>query len=550
MSRPTEADRRATLLVAGITAAGLLLRLSSFRSSLFGDELSSYYIVTGHSLGRVIHILNGHGVDTNPPLYFAVAWLVERLGASAEALRLASLLSGIAAIPMTYLLGRRTIGPRAGVVAAAVMAFSPYLIFYTTEARAYALLMGLTLASTLALLNALDSGRPGWWGAYALCSCAALYTHYTAWFVLAGQAGWALVTHRTAWRPLLLSNAVAVAGFLPWLPVLRKHLHSPGTKVIGLLQPFNTGAVRLNLSHWALGHPFLPLSEMPGPVAIALIAAGCGLGLAGAAISRASLGRGRNPSSRPSAGALVGVLALSLPVGLILYTLLRTSVWDERNLIASSPGLALALGAAAAGEGRIRLLAGCLVAVGFLIGGVAQLAANNQRPEYAAAAAFIERTGRLGDPVVELPGPTPGPLTELDAALAGAGEWANERRPVIRVGQASRDVAVTARPYAPLPAPSPRAIAREAVSLAHGGRLFVVSFGRPSLAAISQPGRLRPRVAFGPVFGSGVAGFLLSVGFESLPKFVDALPRSLRPTQVRRFHGFLGVSVYVFRRQR
>jgi uncharacterized membrane protein len=164
------------LVVGGIAIAGLLLRLPSFGNSLFGDEVGTYFIVTGHSLGRIVYILNRHGVDVNPPLYFWLARVSESLfGESERSLRLVSLTAGTAAIPLTYVLGRRTFGRGAGLVAATLVALSPYLIFYSTEARAYALMMGLLLGSTLALLSALEGRGRGWWVAYAALSCAAMY---------------------------------------------------------------------------------------------------------------------------------------------------------------------------------------------------------------------------------------------------------------------------------------------------------------------------------------------------------------------------------------
>ena len=171
---------RTALQLGAITALGLALRLASYGNSLFGDELSSYYIVTGHSMARVIHILHGHSVDLTPPLYYVLTWSAERLGESVQGLRIVSLLAGTAAIPFTFLLGRATVGERAGIVASALVALSPFLIFYSTEARAYALLMFLLLAVALSLVQATRTRRVRWWVAYSACSCAVLYTHYTS----------------------------------------------------------------------------------------------------------------------------------------------------------------------------------------------------------------------------------------------------------------------------------------------------------------------------------------------------------------------------------
>jgi hypothetical protein len=61
------------VLLAVVTIGGLLLRLKSFHDALFGDELSTYYIVTGHSLSRVLRLVESNQ-ETSPPLYWILAW--------------------------------------------------------------------------------------------------------------------------------------------------------------------------------------------------------------------------------------------------------------------------------------------------------------------------------------------------------------------------------------------------------------------------------------------------------------------------------------------
>ena len=55
------------------------LRLPALGDSLFGDELSSYFVVTGRSLAGTLHLLNGKAIELNPPLYFLLAWASEKL---------------------------------------------------------------------------------------------------------------------------------------------------------------------------------------------------------------------------------------------------------------------------------------------------------------------------------------------------------------------------------------------------------------------------------------------------------------------------------------
>ena len=75
-----------------------------------------------------------------------------------------------------------------------------------------------------------------------------MYTHYTAIFVLAGQALWALAAHPALWRRLALSTAGAAVAYLPWLPSYFDDADSPGSSLIAVLQPFSADAVRRTFS--------------------------------------------------------------------------------------------------------------------------------------------------------------------------------------------------------------------------------------------------------------------------------------------------------------
>src|SRR5919197_4519831 len=88
---------RADALVAGavvaLTLIGLAIRVANFGQSLLGDELSTYWIVHGHSLGHVLSSVRSND-EITPPLYFILGWASLKLGSSPEWLRLPSLVAG------------------------------------------------------------------------------------------------------------------------------------------------------------------------------------------------------------------------------------------------------------------------------------------------------------------------------------------------------------------------------------------------------------------------------------------------------------------------
>src|SRR5581483_764279 len=111
------------------TLAAFALRLSQLHQSLFGDEVLAYREIAGHSLAGTIHVVRG-GVESSPPLFFALAWLSAKLGDPTVWIRLPSLILSTLTIPVVYLLGRETVGRWAGAVGAAVLAVGPFSTYY------------------------------------------------------------------------------------------------------------------------------------------------------------------------------------------------------------------------------------------------------------------------------------------------------------------------------------------------------------------------------------------------------------------------------------
>jgi Dolichyl-phosphate-mannose-protein mannosyltransferase len=536
------------LLLGAITTVGILLRVPSFSDSLNGDELATYYVVTDHGFDRIIEIVRGDQ-EVTPPLYLLLAGLTQGIGDQMDSLRWVPLLSGIASIPLTYALGVQLVARRAALTAAAIMALSPFLIFYSTEARAYAPAMLFALGSTFALVRAARGGRRWWWALYAALSCAAMYTHYTVAFVLAGQAVWALVYHRDAWRWLIGSNIAAAIAWAPWLSSYQADQDSPGAQLIGILQPFGFDAFKTDVLHWAFGHPLTLLSvrEMPGNWAIGLIALGLAIAVAGIGWEMVRQGRVGLPGEGVS---LVFILALSTPVLAALYSAVSVSVFLPRNLISSSPGLALALGLIVT-RPRARAVwvsATAALVAGFAVAGARMLADDSDRADYKGVASFIADRGGGPLTTVDSPGLSPGPLSQLDVAFA-PGKAEPRDAAALRLGRPTRAAQLRASQpggpgqFAVLPIPSPASIARQAVRRANGRPIFLVNPGDFTFSEIR--GEL----------GSGSSPEARAHSFAApatdLGAFARALPRDYAVAATKVFPGLFGpgdVSVYVLKR--
>jgi hypothetical protein len=468
-------------MVAAITMVGAAVRLVILHDSLFADELSTYWIISGRGLGGVVSTVHTDA-EITPPLYFVLAWLTTRLDLTAEMLRAPSFLAGVAAIPLVYVLGLRTVGRAAALVASAITALGPFMIFYSTEARGYELMVVLVMLSTLTLLAGVDDGRGRWWVAYAASSCAAVYTHYTAVFALGAQLLWLLWAHPEARRAALLANLGATVGFLPWISGLIADLNSPTTKILGALQPFNLHTLRISLERWSLGYPIqvIPLRSLPGDIGLVLIALGVATAIAGVILNRDRLVVERPPRSpgdtpgRPRSSlarvnrrlALIVALALAAPAGVALVSAVGTDTLAARNLAVSWPAFALALATLLVSARQpLRIASVGLMVAGFGLGAGKMLESKYQRPDYAAAATFIDRHASARDVVIDAAIFSPGPLTGLDVAL-------DEPHQVFRVGSPQeRD-----HPFGLADAiPPPAEVTDRAVAAAGSGRLFIVT---------------------------------------------------------------------------
>ena len=118
-----------------VTFLGAGLRLFNIDESLWLDELHSAWSVSG-SLGEVA---SRAAQGNQPPLYYWVEWFViQFLGQSEFALRILSLITGIAMIPVSWVIVRRFSGSEVGALLTAILVcINPTFIFFSIEFRGY-----------------------------------------------------------------------------------------------------------------------------------------------------------------------------------------------------------------------------------------------------------------------------------------------------------------------------------------------------------------------------------------------------------------------------
>ena len=218
MGAPTR-TARVRLSVSPFAAAvgGVVLVAAVLRFATLGDQ--SLWYDEAQTLGWVHDSFGGmlDGVhspgEAEPPLYFVVAWAWTRVfGYDEVGLRSLSAVLGILTVPVAYLAAKTLFDRWAGLLAAALVAFSPVLVWYSQEGRAYALLVFLSATAFLFFVRSLDSGRGRDYAAWSIASGLALATHYFAIFLIAVEAIWLLVRAHEHRRAVLAVGGVALFG--------------------------------------------------------------------------------------------------------------------------------------------------------------------------------------------------------------------------------------------------------------------------------------------------------------------------------------------------
>jgi len=159
---------------------GILLGLMGYGGFLraYGTNLSLYdtEILTRERAGESALYILQHG---GAPIYDLLVKLSLYLGDSEVALRLPSILLGILTIAAAYGLLRHLHSRTAGLVAAAMVAFNPYLIHLGGYASRESYIVLCTLMAAWSLYGVLATRRWYAWFGYVVFSTLALAPNYT-----------------------------------------------------------------------------------------------------------------------------------------------------------------------------------------------------------------------------------------------------------------------------------------------------------------------------------------------------------------------------------
>lgn len=386
--------------VLALTLVAFLLRATHLDAqSLWRDEVDVISLA-GKPLPQLVRSLvqAGH----NGPLYYLLMHIWLGLAGDSEyALRYLSLCCGVLTLPLAYWVGRRLIGRQAAALAVTLVAVSPYLIWYSQDAKMYASLCALTLLAMGCQLEALATGRLGWWLGFVVAASLSLYVHVLAALMLPVYAvAWLLARpfNRSGWW-----RGAAALGLLT-LPYL----------------PLAIWQWPLVLNTYATGHPFYPLNQMlsllfnlyargvSGVGSWVVLAAFAFAVLSGLLPPRIAAPQGAEPPGQRLAPDRVTPrlflpIWLFLPIVLVYLVSLRAPVFEPRYLIFVAPAFYLLTGLGNIVLARLSWAAVSLalvVALPFSLLGVWTQASVPIKSDFRGAASYIMAQRRADAPII------------------------------------------------------------------------------------------------------------------------------------------------------
>jgi mannosyltransferase len=319
-----------------ISLMALSLRLYRLGfESIWLDEAQSV-LFSALSPGELYATLTG---DIHPPLYYFFMHFWSQLGEGEFWLRLPSVLSGTASVPLLYLIGHKLFGRRVGLTAALLLALNPLHVYYSQEMRSFTCGVFLMLAALVLLLRAVDKPDLKNLAGFAGATVLTAYTHYLPVLPIMCAMGAALIDlginrgkegRATMWR-IIYAGAVSAALFFPWLPTMLKQISGGGGSWVEMI----SGDLSLKQLVKVL-YEFLcgKVKPQAAGTVVAVV-------IGGGSLAAFLPWGGRDEKRRGAELYLVALFVLPVLISIILS--LSRNMFIARYLIAILPGFLLAI---------------------------------------------------------------------------------------------------------------------------------------------------------------------------------------------------------------
>lgn len=367
------------------------------------DELFSWNVAALPSFSAIWERLES---DTSPPVYFWALHLWQPLARHFDlSYRWISAAGAILGLAGFYLWMRRGFGRTTGLLAAVLLAFSPFWIAYGQELRMYSIYPAMLWWGAYFLTRAVESHRRADWMAAAALNALALWTHYhAAFFILAESVALFLIwrqrnesERKALWKEAFLGMSLFLILISPLLALLSNQLLLSLPNIAWLRTPkatdfiFNFTADYIYYAKtanpvWAHAERMMALSFH------VLLATGIGLALRRRKQTNPALNF-PNPAIRVHFLTLLLCTALIPPIVMILLSFFPVKFYNQGRyaILSLAPYLgflALLLHRAVADKGMRVFLVALLLTLNMI--SAWQMLSIRHKPDWSAIAAAVE----------------------------------------------------------------------------------------------------------------------------------------------------------------
>ncbi len=203
---------------------GLGLRLISINQSLWLDEAINVLATQKFSLlGMITEYAKA---DFHPPGFFIILWIWTKIfGISEISSRLPSVIFGVLAIYIVYLIGQKIHSRTLGIFSALLLAVNPLHIYYSQEARMYALATLAVLINIFLLIKLIKGERINLF-LLILSDLFILASDYIAYFIFPAQLFFLLfIKRKEIIKKWIIALSVALVLGIWWLPLFLGQLN-------------------------------------------------------------------------------------------------------------------------------------------------------------------------------------------------------------------------------------------------------------------------------------------------------------------------------------
>ncbi len=206
-----------------ILSLGITLRLISLNQSLRLDEAINVMAAKSYSFYGMI---TQYAVaDFHPPGWFIILWNFGKIfGYSEIVVRLPAVIFGVVTLYFTYLIGKKLISKNLGLLSALLLSVNPLHIYYSQDARMYALAT-MAVSINIFLLIKLIKGEKLNPILLILSNIGVLSADYISYFIFPAQFALILILKRgEIFKKWLTALLLAVALGIWWVPVFLNQL--------------------------------------------------------------------------------------------------------------------------------------------------------------------------------------------------------------------------------------------------------------------------------------------------------------------------------------